>query len=209
MTVNILRRSPINGRWQVEYTKRCDGEQEDFTISAENVILCAGTLGSTELLLRSQKKGLDISDQLGKGFSGNGDRISYSYATDRPGNSFGTPYKRLIPLKDLRPGPSTISVIDLRDVPDTDTWSHKLVLHDFTLPLFATELFRLVLLMTPTLNTEDWQAISEKIEVTWFYCFQENLFNYFAMIHVILRFSHEMDYMVIDETINHCVCVCV
>ena len=48
-------------------------------ISADHVVLGAGTLGSTEILLRSREKGLPLSDRLGASFSGNGDALGFAY----------------------------------------------------------------------------------------------------------------------------------
>ena len=44
-------------------------------VTAGLVVVAAGSLGSTEILLRSREKGLELSDRLGKGFSSNGDDI--------------------------------------------------------------------------------------------------------------------------------------
>jgi len=44
-------------------------------VTADIVIVAAGSLGSTEILLRSKNKGLKLSDRLGKSFSANGDDI--------------------------------------------------------------------------------------------------------------------------------------
>ncbi len=44
-----------------------------FFVIADVVFLATGTLGSNEILLRSKSYGLEVSDYLGKGFSGNGD----------------------------------------------------------------------------------------------------------------------------------------
>jgi cholesterol oxidase len=44
-----------------------------FFVTADVVFLAAGTLGTNEILLRSKSYGLNVSDRLGKGFSGNGD----------------------------------------------------------------------------------------------------------------------------------------
>ncbi|OGA75972.1 MAG: hypothetical protein A2X73_18430 [Burkholderiales bacterium GWE1_65_30] len=45
-----------------------------FTLRARRVVLAAGSLGSTEILLRSSSQ-LDLSQRLGQGFSTNGDSI--------------------------------------------------------------------------------------------------------------------------------------
>lgn len=53
------------------------------TVRARRVVLGAGTLGSTELLLRSRTNFPEISHRLGYGFSGNGDFL-YARARDTP-----------------------------------------------------------------------------------------------------------------------------
>ena len=59
-------------------------------ILANTVFLAAGSIGSTEILLRSRKAhNLTLSPALGKHFSGNGDVIAFSYNGSRVANSFG------------------------------------------------------------------------------------------------------------------------
>ena len=53
-----------------------------FDLEADVVILGAGTLGSTEILLRSREHGLALSDRLGRGFTGNGDALGFAYNCD-------------------------------------------------------------------------------------------------------------------------------
>jgi cholesterol oxidase len=53
-----------------------------FAVAADIVILAAGTLGSTEILLRSRDQGLPLSPALGSRFSGNGDTIGFVYNAD-------------------------------------------------------------------------------------------------------------------------------
>ena len=47
------------------------GKQEKI-VQANFVFLCAGPLGSTKILMQSQQRSLEVSDQLGKKFCGNG-----------------------------------------------------------------------------------------------------------------------------------------
>ncbi len=63
-----------------------------LTIRANVVILAAGTLGSTELLLRSAAQGLRMSPRVGQRFSGNGDMIGFAYNCDREINGVGYGY---------------------------------------------------------------------------------------------------------------------
>ena len=52
-------------------------------MSADVVLLGAGSLGSTEILLRSALHGLPLSDRLGERFTGNGDVLAFGYNTDQ------------------------------------------------------------------------------------------------------------------------------
>ncbi|MFT3811868.1 MAG: GMC oxidoreductase [Acidovorax sp.] len=77
-TVTRLRRD--TDKWEVEVwhtdvalRKRMAGP---VVLSARRVVLAAGTLGSTELLMRSQESGLSFSPALGRRFSANGDLVA-------------------------------------------------------------------------------------------------------------------------------------
>ncbi len=87
-------------------------------LTADHVILAAGTLGSTEILLRSREAGLPLSREVGKNFSGNGDVMAFGYNVDVPVNAIGVGDD---PDKDLEPvGPTITGVIDTRDAPYMD-----------------------------------------------------------------------------------------
>jgi cholesterol oxidase len=58
-------------------------------VSAPVVVLGAGTLGSTEILLRSRVLGLALSDRVGHRFSANGDIIAFGYGASSPVNAVG------------------------------------------------------------------------------------------------------------------------
>jgi cholesterol oxidase len=77
----------IAGGYEVAYhDQRAGGDERKA--SATKLFLAAGTLGTTELLLRSQREGgLDLSDRLGDGFSTNGDFGAFSVNTAKPVNS--------------------------------------------------------------------------------------------------------------------------
>ena len=51
----------------------------EVACDAEIVVLGAGSLGSTEILERSARAGLDVSSTLGTSVSGNGDFLGYAY----------------------------------------------------------------------------------------------------------------------------------
>ncbi|MDQ6685365.1 MAG: GMC family oxidoreductase, partial [Pseudomonadota bacterium] len=96
------------------------------SVSADIVVLGAGALGSTEILLRSAAHGLSLSGQLGRRFSGNGDVVALGYnsywraTTDGHGqatyaniNGVGTG-TNVLAHPDL-PGPCITGVIDMRN----------------------------------------------------------------------------------------------
>jgi len=58
-------------------------------LCASVVVLAAGALGSTEILLRSRAYGLALSETLGHRFSGNADVLGLAYHTDRRTDSLG------------------------------------------------------------------------------------------------------------------------
>ena len=70
--------------WYRDLTRPGSGEIE---VRAERVVVSAGTIGSNELLLRCRDVDRtlpNVSRELGKGYSGNGDFLSFVIGTDRP-----------------------------------------------------------------------------------------------------------------------------
>ena len=57
-------------------------------VSTDLLILSAGVLGSTEILLRSKQKGLRLSHQLGLRVSRNGSKMGFSYDTKEKRSSY-------------------------------------------------------------------------------------------------------------------------
>lgn len=77
----------------------------------ELVCFGAGSIGTTEILLRSQKFGLQMSKDVGQGMSGNGDILAFGYNTNEYVNSMGRPD----PPPNRPVGPCITGVIDCRD----------------------------------------------------------------------------------------------
>lgn len=82
-----------------------------FHLRATRVILAAGTLGSTDILMRSRSASLPLSDALGKGFSGNGDVLAAAYDTTQPVNGVA---REAVPAEERRVGPTITSMVDQR-----------------------------------------------------------------------------------------------
>jgi cholesterol oxidase len=117
------------GRWRVDYDVPGEGASPRFVL-ADVVVLAAGTLGSTEILLRSREHGLPVSDRLGHGFSGNGDVLAFAYDTDAPADDVGLGDR--IPREDTLVGPAIAGLIDLRG-PDTDK-TGTLIIEEGSIP---------------------------------------------------------------------------
>ncbi|AFZ03359.1 alpha/beta fold hydrolase [Calothrix sp. PCC 6303] len=106
-------------KWLIHYQLLGSGREKfqapTMFISADIVILAAGTLGSTEILLRSAAHGLPVSSQLGGNFSGNGDVLAFGYNTDQKINAVG--YGNLPAEKMEAVGPCITGIIDIREQP--------------------------------------------------------------------------------------------
>lgn len=97
------------------------GETEEGTIRARRMVMVgAGSLGSTALLLRSREEGLGLPEAVGARFSGNGDFFGISYnnraRTDVLGwggdpNSDRARRLQTCPGQPLNPGPATVSYV--------------------------------------------------------------------------------------------------
>ncbi|MCK1642954.1 alpha/beta fold hydrolase [Bradyrhizobium sp. 157] len=84
---------------------------EVLKIRARKVVLAAGTLGSTEILLRSRDLGLPISEALGKRCSTNGDMLIADYATAA---AVHTVADETVKPSNRAIGPTITGVVDLR-----------------------------------------------------------------------------------------------
>jgi cholesterol oxidase len=118
--VRSLERS--NDRWILHVrdrrpnVKRLEPLQD---ITADIVILGAGSLGSTEILARSQRDhALVLSAQLGKGFTGNGDVLGFGICTEPEIRGIGLGPRR--PADEPPVGPTILTVIDATQTQNVD-----------------------------------------------------------------------------------------
>ena len=112
----VRRVEKQNGRWLVHYQLLQIGREKfdapTMSVSADLVVLAAGTLGSTEILLRSKARGLPLSERLGDGFTGNGDVLAFAYNCDRQIRGIG--FGRREPQDMADAGPCISGLLDLR-----------------------------------------------------------------------------------------------
>jgi cholesterol oxidase len=106
--VRSLRKAE-SGDWQVMLARSDGGPQ---SVAAGIVVLGAGTLGSTEILLRSAAEGLALSPRLGERFSANADAIAIGYNNDVPINGVGVGHPPKAAVDTV--GPAVAGLIDLR-----------------------------------------------------------------------------------------------
>jgi cholesterol oxidase len=114
ISVRSLERA--GGVWRVLYEPLNSGRERfgapPMAVTADIVILAAGSLGSTEILLRSKTRGLSTSERVGHRFTSNGDFQSFAYNTSEPVNGIGAGCHS--PSDVGSPGPCITGTIDLR-----------------------------------------------------------------------------------------------
>jgi cholesterol oxidase len=105
---------------------------EKFRIAAGNVVLSAGSLNSTEILLRSEAHGLSVSPALGTRFNGNGDFFGLAYNGDYETDVLGYPYRQAPAAGDSpAPGPNIVGIVRYNGgLPE----AQRIAVEDFSFP---------------------------------------------------------------------------
>ena len=106
-----------DGSWRVVATPT-GGKGGEIILEATIVVLAAGTLGSTEILLRSRDQGLAVSDRLGHRFSANGDIIAFGYGAKTIVNSVGVGHPPRV--EGLEIGAAVTGQLEYRDPNNLD-----------------------------------------------------------------------------------------
>ena len=132
--------------WRIHYTRR--GKPHSI-LARRAVVLGAGSLGSTEIMLRSADRGLTTSPRLGKGFSGNGDSLAVGYNYDTAVDSVGFGAR---PRKTRLVGPSITGIIDLRS--DHGPIEDSIIVQDGAFPGPAATLLRYVIQVAAAANNK-------------------------------------------------------
>lgn len=119
------------GGWTV-WLARLDGSGDaasSISVAADIVVLAAGTLGTTEILLRSRERGLALSDRLGNGFSANGDIIAFGYGVSARVNAIGVGHPAKADV-----GPIGASVSGQIEIQSQDDLALELTVQEGVLP---------------------------------------------------------------------------
>jgi cholesterol oxidase len=155
-TRTAVRRVERRGtRWVVHFDLLEAGPKRfnapGLFVAADVVVLAAGSLGSTEILLRSRESGLPVSDRLGEGFTGNGDVLGFAYNADQFIGGVGVGSTR----GKKGPGPCITSVIDLRG---TDRLNDGMIIEEGVIPSTLGPILAPALLMASRAVGEDTDA---------------------------------------------------
>ncbi|MES2317342.1 MAG: GMC family oxidoreductase [Pseudomonadota bacterium] len=132
-----------DGRWRVHYLYRPEsGPAIAGQLIAASVILAAGSLGSTQILLRSRGHGLALSAALGTRFSTNGDLLGLAYntrvQTNIMGFGSGAP-----PFGEKRAGPTITAVADYRSA--AVAVDKRYVIQDAAIPSALVDAMRIAM----------------------------------------------------------------
>ncbi|HEX5365094.1 MAG TPA: GMC family oxidoreductase N-terminal domain-containing protein, partial [Acidimicrobiales bacterium] len=120
--VDRVERAPdgADARWRVSFDVAAGGrdgfDAPSSFVFADVVVLAAGALGSTEVLLRSRIAGLTTSPRLGDRFTGNGDVLAFAYdVRGRPLRGIGLGRRPVTAAGAV--GPTITGAVDLTGVP--------------------------------------------------------------------------------------------
>jgi choline dehydrogenase-like flavoprotein len=137
----VLYVEPADGsggaRWSVAF--RLTSEKQPgrvphpHRVRARHVVFAAGTLGSPEILMRSRARGLRLSRQLGKRFSGNGDMISARYDQKRKVNASAPEHA---PFAERQVGPTITAIAHA-----TTVTGERLAFEELAIPAALRRLF--------------------------------------------------------------------
>ena len=148
------------GGWRVHgrhYKSRLTNRQ--FTIEARNVVLAAGSINSTEILMRSaQLHGLSVSPAIGTRFGGNGDFFGLSYNGDRQTQVLGFGNHPASAGAAIPPGPSIVAAIRYEM---NQEMSKRFTVEDLS---FSTAYVRAAQIAFAALRGEDTDAGDEAAE---------------------------------------------
>jgi cholesterol oxidase len=161
VAVDYLVPAP-DGGYVVHYTHYSGNGQPPRRgfLHASAVVLAAGALGSTEILLRSREVGLSLSDTLGRSFSGNGDFLGVGYNADQQTDILGFG-NRQDERSQIRVGPTILTLADYRNAP---ALADRFVIGEGAIPRGLVDTLRHTL---PLLNLAKGEDTDSGREDTW------------------------------------------
>lgn len=161
--VSVRRVERRNGKWAVHYEILGEGREKfgspESFVEADVVVLAAGTLGSTQILLRSKANGLALSDRVGERFTGNGDVMAFAYDCSTEINGLGFRHHA---AKGTEPvGPCITGIIDKRGTPNVQD---GFVIEEGSIPgAIAALLPEGFVAATPEIGTDTVRDVPDKL----------------------------------------------
>jgi len=116
------------GGWRIHGSNANDGR---FRMDAANVILAAGSINTTEILLRSETRGLSLSPAAGTRFSCNGDFFGLAYNGDYRTLVTGFGNHPESKASEYPPGPAIVSAIHYNGTMEV---TDRFQIEDLTIP---------------------------------------------------------------------------
>ncbi|MBI3681928.1 MAG: GMC family oxidoreductase [Acidobacteria bacterium] len=145
-----LEKDPAGG-YTIHYLRRSgapDAEERGTMHARRAVVLSAGSIGSTEILLRSRALGLSLPDTVGARFSGNGDFFGLAYNSDQRTDVLGwgayPTSGRALRLQPgsgqlLHPGPTIVSAVRYNE---NQPLPARVTIEDLSFPLMYVDAAR-------------------------------------------------------------------
>ncbi len=136
-TVDSVQPGP-HGTWIARFRRTASAKgplrNEYYEITARDVILAAGTFGSTEILQRSERaKFITPSKALGSRFSTNGDLLAFGYAQRSPVNAVAV-RGSLAPREPGKPNRAGPTITSHARLNWGGLWNWRLLLEDGAVP---------------------------------------------------------------------------
>jgi cholesterol oxidase len=151
--VDVRRVAPDGDGWRVHFQPLNTGREKfdapEMFVRADLVVLGAGALGSTEILLRSAAGGLALSPVLGERFTGNGDVLAFGYEAKDVIDGCG--FGHHDPAGRSPVGPCISSVIDMRERPELND---GMVLEEGSIPGALAPIVPATLALSSTVASE-------------------------------------------------------
>jgi cholesterol oxidase len=149
--VDSIRKRPAGG-WEIHGTRfRDKHSSEPFQFTATTVVLAAGAINTTEILLRSERQGLPLSLRVGSGFGGNGDFFGLAYNGDFRTNVLGFGNRPQSALAAFAPGPTIVAGIKYDG---TRPVLERFLIEDLTFPSGYVDAARLAFAALPREDTD-------------------------------------------------------
>ncbi len=129
--VEWLEKLP-GGGWRIHARYVTGEDSKEFQMEARDVVLSAGSINTTEILLRSEYHGLSVSPALGTKFNGNGDFFGLAYNGDFETDVLGyRPSQKPGAGDSAAPGPNIVGIVRYTDgIPE----AQRISVEDFSFP---------------------------------------------------------------------------